>query len=62
MSAYPITHPVDRKIFDAQMAVTDFHVGVSKILRRYSARTETEMCQKLASRIYQLELQLKNRA
>ena len=58
MSAYPISHPVDKKIFEAQLAVTDFHLGVSKILRRYSARTETEMCQKMAARIYQLEKQL----
>ena len=55
VSAYPTTHPVDRAVFDAQMAVTDFHLGVSRILRRYSADTETEMCQKMAARIYQLE-------
>lgn len=62
MSAYPITHPVDRAVFDAQMAFMDFHLGVCKVMRRYDAKTETESRMKMAARIYQLEKQLNDHA
>lgn len=52
---------IDQRVFDAQMVLTDFHLGVSRILREHSARTETEMCQKLAAKVYLLEQQLEHK-
>lgn len=63
MSAQAISNNVDRAVFDAQLALTQFHVGLGEVLARFDdpGLTEYEKRCRMAARIYQLEQTLKAR-
>lgn len=53
-----IQHPVDRAVFEAQMALVDGICGVNDIIRKYRRHDETKTLEGMAIRIYQLEKKL----
>ena len=56
-----LQHPVDRAIFQAQMALVDGICGINDIMRKYQVTGydgETKTREAMAARIYQLEKKL----
>ena len=56
-----LQHPVDKAVFQAQMALTDGICGIRDIMRKYhrtGLNGETETREAMAARIYQLEKKL----
>ena len=53
-----LQHPVDRAIFEAQMALVDGICGINDIIRKYSRFEERQTLEAMAAWIYQLEKKL----
>lgn len=62
MSAQPITHPVDRAVFDNQAALDSLWHELDTIAARYEDPDEKHWRRRMALAIKHLRLELKNRA